>query len=96
MHTKYILPERSSDGEYMTHHKSNITSECKVFWCKRTEENTFIVFSNGAPIHTYGLGTFKFHIRGENINIEGRVSQLFQLLLRSNVITIPFGFFVKN
>ena len=57
-----------------------------------------VVLSNGAPIHSYGLGTFMIILnkcRGIT-NMVGVVSYCLNVLLRSSFGNVFLGFFVQD
>ena len=61
--------ERSSDEEYIKHHKSALAVVCKLFKVRKCT-----VFSNRGPALNCGMATFRFPKCRQKINMEERLS----------------------
>ena len=48
-YSKYILPERSSNEEYIKHHKSTLTAGCQNFWVKTSKTALVSTFMERGP-----------------------------------------------
>ena len=82
------MPERSFDGEHIKDHSLSLPAVSKVSGMKKNMHG----FSNRAPINNYKQGTIRFHICGERIITEGRVSHFFKVFFCLNFMTVSFAF----